>query len=97
MAKYVLLVNWTEQGVQNAKDTVKRSEQVRDLFQRMGVTIEQVYWTAGQYDIVVVLDAPDDESVSAAALAGAMQGNLRTTTLRAFEAEEMQRILDRIK
>jgi uncharacterized protein with GYD domain len=96
MPKYVALVNWTEQGVKNVKETVNRSHQVREMFQGMGVTLEQLYWTAGHYDIVVVLDGPDDQTVSAALLTASKAGNFRTETLRAFDEQEMQQILDKV-
>ena len=96
MPTYVVLVNWTEQGVQNAKDTVDRYERARGQLEGMGVRFVDVYWTVGPYDIVTVFDAPNDETLSAGLLALAGQGNLRTTTMRAFSAEEMRGIVGRI-
>lgn len=96
MATYVTLITWTEQGARNVKDTVDRAQAARDVAGRFGVALKEVYWTLGAYDIVAVAEAPDDESATAFALALATQGNVRTTTLRAFDAEEMRGILARL-
>ena len=96
MPTYVVLMNWTDQGVRTVKDTVQRREQADALAFRHGARIEQVYWTVGPYDIVAILDAPDDESVTAVMLELSSGGNLRTTTLRAYDREEMSGILQRL-
>ena len=96
MPTYVVLMNWTDQGVRTVKDTVQRREQADALAERHGARIEQVYWTVGPYDIVAILDAPDDESVTAVMLELGSGGNLRTTTLRAYDREEMSDILQRL-
>ncbi|MBA2595110.1 MAG: GYD domain-containing protein [Chloroflexia bacterium] len=96
MAKYVILINWTDQGVRNATDTVTRFEQSRDAFQQMGVTIETVYWTLGRHDLVGILEAPDDQTLAAALLRLAGMGNVRTEALRAFTADEMGGILQHL-
>ena len=96
MAKYIMLGNWTDQGVRNAKDTVKRARAVRELFASLGVNAREFFWTMGQYDVVLTFDAPDDEAMMRATLAVAMQGNLRTTTLRGLNEQEMERVLANI-
>ena len=96
MAKYIVLGNWTDQGVRTAKDTVKRFEQARDAFGQMGVSFDSVYWTLGRHDIVAVLDAPDDATIAAALLQLGGAGNVSTETLRAFPADEMSGILQRL-
>ncbi len=96
MPTYVSLINWTEQGVRTIKDTVNRRGQAEALAEQHGVKFVQVYWTVGPYDVVVVLEAPDDESVTAMLLELASEGNLRTTTLRAYDHEEMSGILQRL-
>jgi uncharacterized protein with GYD domain len=93
MATYVSLVNWTEQGVSDFKDTTKRAEQARETARNMGGEMLDIYWTIGPYDIVVVSRFPDDETATAYLLALSSQGNVRTTSMRAFEASEMQGIL----
>ncbi len=97
MPTYVLLVNWTDQGVRTARDTVDRYEASRqNLEQQMGVTIRETYWTIGPYDIVSIGEAPDDETMTAAALAIAGEGNVRTTTLRAFNPDEARAIIAKV-
>jgi uncharacterized protein with GYD domain len=93
MPPYVLLLNWTEQGVKNFKDTVDRYESARSSFDGRGVSFKDVYWTLGQHDIVGVVEAPDDATVAAAGLALAAQGNLRVTTMRAFSGDEMRGVI----
>ncbi len=96
MPTYLVLMNWTDQGIRAERETVHRREQADALAQKYGARIEQVYWTMGQYDSVIILEAPDDESASAFVLAVTSAGNLRTSTLRAFDHDEMQAILQRV-
>jgi uncharacterized protein with GYD domain len=93
MPLFVTLMNWTDQGVKGFKDTVDRSEAARTTLKAQGVTLQEIYWTIGPHDLVCVLDAPDPETLTAALLTLAAQGNLRTTTLRAFTADEMQKVI----
>ena len=93
MARYVVLLDWTEQGVANFRDTVDRYQAAQDAFGGLGVTFKDVYWTLGQHDIVGVVEAPDDESLAAALLRLGSQGNVRTTTLRAFDQNEMREVI----
>jgi uncharacterized protein with GYD domain len=93
MPTYVALFNWTEQGIRNVRDTVDRYQRSTELAEKHGVSFEQVYWTVGPYDLVGVFEAPDDESVSAFLLELSSAGNIRTTTLRAYNHEEMSSIL----
>jgi uncharacterized protein with GYD domain len=96
MPTYVLLVNWTDQGVKTAKDTVDRYERSRANLEKMGVTVRETVWTMGAYDLVSIADGPDDETMTAAALAISGEGNARTTTLRAFTADEERKILAKL-
>ncbi len=93
MAKYISLLNWTDQGIQNAKETVNRADAARKAFESAGAKIIDIYWTLGQYDIVVISEIPDGESAYRLFLTLGMQGNVRTTTLQAIGGEEMTRIL----
>jgi len=95
MPTYVTLINWTDQGVKNFKDTVDRYEAANDAMGKLGVTFKEIYWTVGPYDIVGIVEAPDDEAVTAALLSVAAQGNIRTTTLRGFSAAEMRSVIER--
>jgi uncharacterized protein with GYD domain len=96
MPTYIALMNWTDQGVRTVRDSVHRREQADALAEKHGAKIEQVYWTMGPYDIVSILDAPDDESSTAVLLELGTEGNLRTTTLRAYGREEMSGIIQRL-
>ena len=93
MATYVSLINWTEKGVADFKNLVDRAEASQQLAASFGGTVKGIYWTLGPYDIVAVSEAPDDETATAFALAVSSQGNVRTTTMRAFSADEMRGIV----
>ena len=96
MPTYVTLMNWTDQGIRTVRDTVDRRGQADELAEKHGATIEQVYWTVGPYDIVTIVEAPDDESVTAMLLDLGSAGNLRTTTLRAYDSDQMSGIIQRL-
>ncbi|NEE02086.1 GYD domain-containing protein [Phytoactinopolyspora halotolerans] len=96
MPTYISLINWTDQGVRNTKETVERAQAATDLAERMGGTLRDVYWTVGEYDIVSIAEFPDDETGTAFLLALGSQGNIRTSTLRAFNAEQMTGILGKL-
>ena len=93
MPTYISLINWTEKGVAGFRDTVDRADAGKALATQFGGALKEIYWTVGPYDMVAVSEAPDDESATAFALALASQGNVRTTTLRAFDADEMRGII----
>jgi len=97
MARYVSLIQFTDQGIRNIKDTVKRGEAAKAEAEKMGVKIIEEYWTMGAYDVVVVLEAPDEAAVSAFLLKIGSLGNVKGNTLRAFRREEMESILSKIK
>jgi uncharacterized protein with GYD domain len=96
MPTYVALMNWTDQGVRADAETVHRRDQADALAEKHGARIEQVYWTMGHYDIVAILDAPDDETATAFMLELSSAGNLRTSTLRAYDHDQMQAIVQRL-
>ena len=96
MPKYVVLVNWTEKGAQSVTDTTQRAEHVRQMVQQMGGRMDTLVWTQGRYDLVGVMEAPDEETAAAVGLRVGMQGAVRTETLRAFDADEMTRILTKV-
>jgi uncharacterized protein with GYD domain len=90
---YISLINYTDQGIKTVKDTLGRVEAAQQLASGMGGSLKEIYWTLGSYDLVAVSEAPDDETATAFALALGAQGNIRTTTLRAFDTEDMAGIL----
>lgn len=93
MARFVVLGNWTEQGIRNAKETTSRAVAAREGAARMGVRMTDIWWTLGQYDFVAWVEADDVHKAVAFLLALGMQGNVRTTTLQAFDAAETDRIM----
>ncbi|HSG12937.1 MAG TPA: GYD domain-containing protein [Gaiellaceae bacterium] len=93
MPTYVSLINWTEKGVAAFADTVDRADMANQLMAKFGGSLKEIYWTVGPYDLVAVSEAPDDESATAFALTLGAQGNLRTTTMRAFSGDEMRGII----
>jgi uncharacterized protein with GYD domain len=95
MARYVSLINWTDQGVRDYRDTVDRYEAAKSAASAGGASFVDAYWTVGGYDLVVIVEAPDDETATAALLRVGAAGNIRTTTLRAFDAGEMRAIIAR--
>src|SRR5436190_16464089 len=95
MPTYILLETFTDQGIRNVKDTTKRVEAVRAMAKKLKVTVKEAYWTMGQYDVVTILDAPDEAAVTALGLGIGALGNVRTQTLRAFTADEIGPILNR--
>ncbi len=96
MPTYVSLLNWTDQGIRNVRDTVQRYERSLELQDKHGVRLEHIYWTVGPYDVVGIAEASDEESITAFFLELASSGNLRTTTLRAYDRDEMSGILGRL-
>ena len=93
---YISLVKFTEKGIQDARQTTQRLDAWAAKVQSMGVTIKQMYWTLGEYDQVCIFEAPDDETAASVLLAADMLGNIRSQTMRAFTAPEMEKILSRV-
>jgi uncharacterized protein with GYD domain len=96
MATFISLANFTDQGIRNVRDTVKRADMVKEAAQKAGITMKEIMWTLGNYDMVVTFEAPDDASMTAFALAIGAAGNVRTQTLRAFSRTEMSAILAKL-
>lgn len=93
MARYISLLNWTDQGIRNVKETVNRANAARQAFEAGGGTFVDAYWTLGAYDVVLIFEAPDDETAIRLALGLGTKGNVRTATMRAFGEQEMARIV----
>lgn len=93
MSTYITLINWTEQGVRNVRDSPKRLDAAREVAEEHGCRLVDLYMTVGQYDLVAVMEAPDDESAAKTMLSIAAGGNVRTTTLKAFPEAEYRKIL----
>src|SRR5204863_366045 len=89
MAMYISLIQFTEQGIRNIKDTIKRGDAAIAEAEKMGMKIIEEFWTMGAYDVVVMVDAPDDETMSAFMLRIGAVGNVKSHTMRAFRRQEM--------
>jgi len=89
MVAYVVLGNFTDQGIRNAKESPKRAEAFKAMAKTFGVTVKEILWTQGRYDIVTIVDAPDELSFLSLTLSLGALGNVRTESLRAFSADEM--------
>ena len=93
---YISLVKFTDKGIQAARQTTERAAAWAAKVQSMGVTVKAMYWTLGEYDQVCIFEAPDDEAAASVLLAADMLGNIRTKTMRAFTASEMDKILTKV-
>lgn len=96
MASYLVLANFTDQGLRNIKDTARRAEAVREMAKTFGIEAKAFFWTQGPYDIVAIFEAPNDSSVMALDMVIAQAGNVRGQTLRAFTQEEVAAILAKL-
>jgi uncharacterized protein with GYD domain len=95
MAAFISLLNFTEQGVKNFRSSPDRSEAFKAMAKKMGVTVKDIYWTIGAYDIVLIMDAPDDETVAALMISLGSLGNVKTQTLRAFDSIQLKKIISK--
>jgi len=93
MLTYIVFAKFTDQGAKSAKDSPKRAEAFRQMAQTFGVTVKDMFWTQGRYDIVTVVEAPDELSATALNLSLGALGNIRTESLRAFSSAEMMKIV----
>jgi len=95
MPTYVSLIHWTEQGIKGYKDSTSRAADFTKLVESSGGRARELLWTVGEYDIVAVVDFPDDETATAALLRVGSLGNIRSNTMRAFNTDEMSAIIRR--
>src|SRR5262249_22448818 len=93
MPTYLVLGNFTDQGIRNVKDTAKRTEAYRAMAKKCGCTVKESYWLMGQFDMMALVDAPDEASMTALSLSANSLDNVRTQTSRAFTASEIEPIL----
>ncbi len=96
MPTYVILAHFTDQGVRNIKDSPKRAEAFRGLCEKLGAKAKDIYWTMGRYDVVAIVEAPDDVTMEAILYSLGSLGNIRTETLRAFTAQEASQALAKL-
>ena len=96
MVAYVVLANFTDQGIRNVKDSPKRADAFKEMAKTFGVTVKEIVWTQGRYDVVTVVEAPDETAAMALGLSLSALGNVRTETLRAFSAADMTKIVGKM-
>ena len=94
MGTYIALLDYTDQGIRNIQDSPQRADQFNELAQKAGARVLSQYWTIGAHDGVLVLEAPNDEVAASVFLALGARGNVRTTTLRAFEWADAQGLIE---
>ena len=97
MANYISLLHWTEQGVKAYGDSVDRVAQARQAIEKLGGKLGHIYWTLGDYDVVAITEFPNDETATAFALKLSALGNVRSTTMRAFDETEFKGIIAKAK
>ena len=96
MVTYVVLSKFTDQGIRNAKESPKRADAFKQMAKTFGVTVKEIFWTQGRYDVVTILEAPDESSAMSLNLSLGALGNVRTESLRAFSAVEMTMIVGKM-
>jgi uncharacterized protein with GYD domain len=96
MATYVTLLKFTQRGVKDIKDTCKRAAELKSHAKKHGIEVKEQYWCMGAYDGVIIFDAPDDETATAAMLSLSSREYVTTQTLRSFTAAEMSKILGKV-
>src|SRR5919109_4585062 len=96
MPHYIILFNFTDQGIRNVKDTIKRAEAFNNSVQKAGGKFVSEYYTFGKYDIVTIVEVPNDETMMSIMLSTGSLGNVRSETLKAFPMEEAAKVIDRM-
>lgn len=96
MATFITSIKFTQQGIKGIDETTKRAAAFKAAAKKLGVKVTDIYWTLGEYDGLLILDAPDDETATTALLHLGAMGNVHTTTVRAFTAAEMDTILAKV-
>jgi len=95
MATFISLVNFTDQGIRNVKDSPGRYEAFKALAEKLGGTVKGVYYTMGKYDMVIIMEGSDEAAMTAMLKVGSL-GNVRTESLRGFSLEEMKKIIGKM-
>jgi uncharacterized protein with GYD domain len=96
MSNYIALMKWTEQGIKNVKDTIKRAKAFEDAIEKAGGKSVGVYYTMGRYDFVAIIEAPNDEAIASILYNLGRLGNVRTETLKAFSVAEASKIIEKL-
>jgi uncharacterized protein with GYD domain len=93
MVTYVMLLNWTDQGIRNVKDSPKRLDAVKKLAKDLGGEVKSFYMTLGAYDVVLIVEMPNNDKLASLGLKLGSLGNMRSTTLKAFPEDDYRRII----
>jgi uncharacterized protein with GYD domain len=96
MSRYIVLLNWTDQGIKNVKDTVKRAKSFENAIEKAGGKSLGLYYTLGRYDMVAMVEASNDEAVASVLYSTGSLGNVRTETLKAFSMDEAANIIEKL-
>jgi uncharacterized protein with GYD domain len=96
MANYIVLINWTEQGIKNVKDTIKRAKSFEGAIEKAGGKSLGIYYTMGRYDLVAIVEAPTDEAITSVLYSTGSLGNVRTETLKALSMAETANIIEKL-
>lgn len=95
MGYYIILGNYTEQGIKNVKDSPKRDEEARRMIEKAGGKM-QLYYTMGEHDFVAIIELPSDEEVAKFLLQVGRAGNVRTKTLKAWSESEIHKVMSQL-
>jgi len=96
MPNYVILFNWTEQGIKNVKDTIKRGKSFETAIEKAGGKSNGIYYTLGKHDLVAIIEAPNDEAIASVLFSTGSLGNVRTETLKAFSMSEAASVIEKL-
>ncbi|ODT05707.1 MAG: GYD family protein [Mesorhizobium sp. SCN 65-20] len=96
MAYYVFLANFTDQGVRAVRETPKRAEAFKGMAEKLGAKVHVLLWTLGKHDVVTIIEAPDDLTATALSLSVSELGNVKTQTLKAFDANDLRQIIGKM-
>ena len=96
MVTYITLAKFTDQGIRNIKDTTKRADMAKEMAGKFGVKMTNIFWTNGEYDMVTISEATDDESITAFGLTLSAAGNVRFQALKAYNRDDMNKILSKM-
>lgn len=95
MATFISLANFTDQGIRNVKESPDRFAAVKALAERLGLTVKSFHYTTGQYDMVLIIEGPEEAAMILSTKIGSL-GNVRTQTMRGYSIDEMRKILDKM-
>ena len=89
-------MNWTEQGIKNVKDTIRRAKSFEDALQKAGGKSLGIYYTMGRYDLVAIIEASNDDAIASILYSLGRLGNVRTETLNAFSLDQAANIIEKL-